>query len=129
MFSDILNNNSERGVKLEKTYINYIDRAIKSIRKFAFDHGGSYDDLFVDDEFQSAIALKLVIIGESVDKLSKYYDIRNRFPEINWGAVKGTRNWLAHDYFSVDFEVIYDICESELEIIEILILIIIDTCL
>ena len=39
----------------------------------------------------------------------------NQYPDIPWLSIKGIRNILAHDYFNIDAEEIYEICLSDLE--------------
>jgi uncharacterized protein with HEPN domain len=34
---------------------------------------------------------------------------------IHWPGVKGVRDMLAHDYFNIDSEEIYNICMNDLE--------------
>jgi uncharacterized protein with HEPN domain len=41
-------------------------------------------------------------------------DIRSDYPEIEWKALAGKRDKLIHHYFGVDYEMIWDIIESEL---------------
>jgi uncharacterized protein with HEPN domain len=40
------------------------------------------------------------------------------YPEIQWPGVKGVRDVLAHDYFSIDNEEIYNICINDLPLLK-----------
>lgn len=63
-----------------------------------------------------AIAMMLIAIGENMKKIDKATggELLGKFPEIHWTGVKGTRDILAHDYFGIDHEEIYNICSFEI---------------
>ena len=54
-----------------------------------------------------ATMMNFVVIGEMVDKLSE--DFKNHHPEIEWQKIKGFRNIVAHDYFGIDAEEVWQI--------------------
>jgi len=64
-----------------------------------------------------AIAMMLVAIGENTQKLDKFIDPKlfEQYPDIDWSGIKGLRNILAHNYFSIDAEEIYRLCSNEIE--------------
>ncbi len=55
-------------------------------------------------------------VGENIKKIDKITQgkLLERFPAIHWPGVKGTRDVLAHDYFGIDHEEIYNICINDL---------------
>jgi uncharacterized protein with HEPN domain len=64
-----------------------------------------------------AIAMMLVAIGENTQKLDKFIDPKlfEQYPDIDWSGIKGLRNILAHNYFSIDAEEIYRLCSNEIQ--------------
>ena len=64
-----------------------------------------------------AIAMMLIAIGENIKKIDKITqgELIARHPEIQWPGVKGVRDVLAHDYFNIDNEEIYNICSNDLQ--------------
>ena len=64
-----------------------------------------------------AIAMMLIAIGENNKKIDKITqgELLARHPEIQWPGVKGVRDVLAHDYFNIDNEEIYNICSNDLQ--------------
>lgn len=61
------------------------------------------ESAFVGDmRTRSAVAYQLGIVGEAVGRLSD--DFRAAHPEIPWRKITGMRNWLMHQYDSVDWE-------------------------
>ena len=52
-----------------------------------------------------AVQMNFIVLGESSWKLSD--DIRNALPHVDWRAIKGFRNFVAHDYFGVDENIVW----------------------
>lgn len=52
------------------------------------------------------------IIGEAVGKLSD--DFKKKHNSVSWQEIKATRNYVIHDYFGVDYEVMWNIVDNEL---------------
>lgn len=63
-----------------------------------------------------AIAMMIIAIGESFKKIDKETEglFLKNYPDIDWKGVIGVRNILAHDYFDIDVEVIYKICQRNM---------------
>ena len=58
------------------------------------------------DLYQSAIQYNLLIIGEAASKISRR--LKSRHKNVDWRSLKDFRNVLAHDYFALDTDVIWD---------------------
>ncbi|WP_205569662.1 HepT-like ribonuclease domain-containing protein [Arachidicoccus soli] len=54
----------------------------------------------------------LEIIGEANNKLDP--DFKMEHPEIEWRKIIGTRHKLIHDYFGVDYDIVWDIITNKL---------------
>ena len=64
-------------------------------------------------EHLDSICMVLLSVGEAfrqIDEKTKG-EFLSRYPEIPWRAVVGMRNVLAHDYFDVNENVIFNTCE------------------
>ena len=63
-----------------------------------------------------AIAMLLIAIGESFKKIDTETNgnYLKKYPEIDWRGVIGIRNVLAHDYFDIDAEEIFKICQRDI---------------
>jgi uncharacterized protein with HEPN domain len=71
-------------------------------------------DVFYDDEIlKRAFSRSLEIVGEAVKNIPD--DIRLEYLEVEWRAMAGMRDKLIHHYFGVDYELVWDIIENELE--------------
>ena len=68
----------------------------------AFLQGCDEAGFLADLRLQSAVMMKLVVIGENANKVSK--EFRETHPEIPWHAMYGIRNVLVHAYGQVILE-------------------------
>ena len=59
-----------------------------------------------------ACAMRLLALGEESNRLSA--DCQKRHPQIDWISIYGLCNRVAHDYFRVDFEILWEIIQNEL---------------
>lgn len=70
------------------------------------------------DEFDNdhiifdATMMNFVVIGEMVNKLSDDFKIAH--PELEWNKIKGFRNIVAHDYFGIDAEEVWQIVKNKI---------------
>lgn len=60
-----------------------------------------------------AVVRNFEIIGEAANRLSDDFRILN--PQIEWDRMRGFRNRIVHDYFGIDYEIVWDIIEIDLD--------------
>jgi len=65
------------------------------------------DAFMADPMRQDAIIRNLEIAGEAAKRVPD--NIRDLAPEIPWRQMAGTRDKLAHDYFGVDLDLVWDV--------------------
>ncbi len=73
--------------------------------------GLSKDDVFRDEVRLDAVLLNPHVIGEAVKKLPA--DLRERYPEVAWREIAGLRDFIAHAYFALDLDIIWDAIEQD----------------
>lgn len=61
---------------------------------------------------QTWFTQNLQVIGEAARVLTS--EIRSQYPEIPWTKIIGMRNVLAHNYFEIDFDIVWIVVEQEL---------------
>jgi len=59
-----------------------------------------------------AVIRNFEIIGEASKKIP--VDIQQKYPEIPWKKMYGLRNLIAHEYFGIDYEMIWEIAKKKL---------------
>jgi len=65
---------------------------------------------------QNAVLMQLIVAGESANSLEP--SVFAEAPEVDWPAVVGLRNRIAHGYDTIDRGRIWDECELHLETLE-----------
>lgn len=74
--------------------------------------GKSKDEVLNDEVLCRAIVRSLEIIGEAAKKIDD--EFKSEYPHIEWKKMAGTRDKLIHDYFGIDYDIVYDIIEKKL---------------
>ena len=78
----------------------------------------SYVDAMTFTDFQSdtrtvdAVVHNLLVIGEAARCLPA--SIKENHPDIDWIAINGLRNRIAHEYFGLSLSVIWEIVQTDL---------------
>jgi len=70
----------------------------------------SYEAFVADETLRRAFVRSLEIIGEAAKKVPD--DFRATHPTVEWRAMAGMRDRLIHDYFGVDFELVWDVVQT-----------------
>ena len=78
--------------------------------------GRSQAEISQDEVLSRAVIRSLEIIGEASKRLDNAF--REQHPQIEWKKMAGTRDKLIHDYFGVDYEILWDIFENKLPILK-----------
>lgn len=88
-----------------------MEESIDKIQRFTSDLS-SWQDLKNDEETFDACLMNFVIIGESVLRLdANFIETSN---QIEWHKIRGFRNLIAHDYFGIDIEEVWDILQNKI---------------
>lgn len=75
-------------------------------------HGGTRRDLDTDRMLQLALTRLIGIIGDAANRVTTVgYE---RYPEIPWLRIIGTRNRIIHGYDAVDHDIVWGIVTVEM---------------
>ena len=62
-----------------------------------------------DKRTQQAVVMSLVIIGEASARImDRHSEFIADNPEISWRGMRGMRNRVAHGYFGINLDVVWD---------------------
>ncbi len=85
-------------------FLEDIVTAIEKIERYTINL--TFDDLCKNDMAIDAIARNLEIIGEAAKNIPE--NIKRKYPFVEWKEAIGFRNVLAHNYFGIDLEAVWD---------------------
>jgi uncharacterized protein with HEPN domain len=75
----------------------------------SFVDGVERDEFLADTMIQHAVSMSLIAVGEYIARIAKDSpDFVAAHPAIPWTSVVGMRNRIAHGYYGLDFEVVWD---------------------
>jgi len=64
-----------------------------------------------NETLSKAIVRSLEIIGEATKKIP--LEIKHKYPQVSWAEMAGMRDILIHNYFGVDYDVVWNtICND-----------------
>lgn len=101
-------------MKDDKVFIDHILESINAIEDFS--KGLTKEELKSNRMKQSAIVREIEIIGEAAKNISK--NLKNKYPEIKWQDIIGTRDIITHHYFGLDLDIIWDIINKDIKILK-----------
>ncbi len=95
---------------------DYLDHMLEAAQQACAYIEGLDKAAFLEDKrTQQAVILNLVILGEAVTKLINQDEpFVDRYPDVPWRSMKGMRNRLAHGYFDINLEVVWDTVQTAL---------------
>ena len=89
-------------------------QAIERICRYT--KGKNFEDFIADDMMYYAVVKNIEILGEASNMLTE--EFRQAPPKTPWKQVNGMRNYIVHEYFQVDNNVVWDVITNDLPILE-----------
>jgi len=99
----------------DKGNLSAIVDSCSKINKFT-DDIWDLDSFFADEKTFDAVLMNFVVIGEAVARLSD--ELQEKEKHVPWLEIKGFRNMVAHEYFGIDAEEVWQITKSNLPELE-----------
>lgn len=98
-------------------YLGHLLAAIRRIRRYTEDK--SLKDFSADEQLQDAVVRNIEIIGEAARNIAiQAPDFTAAHPEVPWAALYAMRNRVAHGYWSVDTNVVWQVVQRDLSVLE-----------
>jgi len=102
---------------MQRDYRIYLKDILSSISKIDEYVGDfSFQDLIKDSMRVDAVVRNLEIIGEAAKHVPE--NIRNKYPFVDWRKISALRDILIHEYFGVDFDILWDIVKNKIPILK-----------
>lgn len=92
-------------------------RHVSEAAELACSHveGMDKQEFLADRRTQQAVIMNVVIMGEAVTRmLQEYGTFLDRHPQVPWRNMKGMRNRMAHGYFDIDLNVVWETVRTAL---------------
>lgn len=90
-----------------------------AVQAQSYVEGLAKKDFLADSKTQDAAILKLLVIGELAAKLlDEHAAFVANYPMIPWRQMKGMRNRMAHGYFEIDLNVVWDTIQTDIPALE-----------
>ena len=88
-------------------YLEHIQLAATDACGFIL--GLSKDVFLADRRTQNAVVMSLIVLGEASTKVMELYpEFAQSHATVPWRQMRGMRNRIAHGYFEVDFDMVWD---------------------
>ena len=68
------------------------------------------NDLIENETLKRAVVRSLEIIGEATKKIPA--DVKYQWKEIQWKNMAGMRDKLIHDYFGINYSIVWDVVKN-----------------
>ena len=94
----------------DKHYLADIVEAIERI--LSYTQGLTYADFLANAMVQDAMLRNLQVIGEATKKLSDALSAAH--PDVPWREMAGMRDKIVHDYFGINYQVVWDVVQRDL---------------
>jgi uncharacterized protein with HEPN domain len=91
----------------QSLYLHQMRMAASDIGDFV---DGMDRDAFLNDVLvQRAVGMSILMIGEAVIRLVREYpEFPSDHPELPWSEIQGLRNRIAHGYFDIDMNIVWE---------------------
>lgn len=81
------------------------------IKRYIKDH--DFESFMSDDKTMDAVVRNFEIIGEAANRITP--EFRDENQDIEWTRIRGFRNRIVHDYFGIDYEIVWEITQTYLD--------------
>lgn len=98
-------------------FLNHIEEASRLAREYLA--AISKESFLKDRRTQQAVVLNLMTIGEAAARIANdHKEFTAAHSEIPWAQMRGMRNRMAHGYFDIDLNIVWQTVQSSLPALE-----------
>ncbi len=104
---------SKKDIQRIPDYLEHIVEAIERIHRYVEDL--SEVDFLEDEKTQDAVIRNFEILGEAARNIERYHPMyAEQHQEVPWAVMYAMRNRVAHGYFKVDYELLWQTLHEDL---------------
>lgn len=105
--------------KKKRTQINSAYDILEQVEKIKGKiENVSYNEFKKDDDIQTIIEHKLMIIAEALTNIDLNNLLLVNNDRIYWRLIKDMRNKMVHEYWGIDIKTVYEVAKEEMEELE-----------
>ena len=94
-------------------YLDHMRQAASDACSFV--EGMEKSEFLADKRTQQAVIMSLIVIGESATKvMDQHAEFAGTHPSAPWRSMRGMRNRIAHGYFDINLDVVWDTVQTAL---------------
>jgi len=97
-----------------RVFLNHIREFCEDLQEYLYEIK-SLKELKTSKLYQDAIVRKLEIIGEASNNISK--ELKDKYPDVPWREIKALRNIMAHEYFGLNFNTIWNVLTTKIPLL------------
>jgi uncharacterized protein with HEPN domain len=94
----------------DNVYLHHIMDAIELIEDYT--KGMSENEFLTNSMAHDAVVRQIEIIGEAARNISD--EFQSKYPELPWAKMVGIRNKITHEYFNVNYAIVWDTVKDDL---------------
>jgi len=96
-----------------RTYHVYLDDLLMAMSRISeYIAGHTFESFKKDYKTVDAVIRNFEIIGEASKNIP--VEIKSKYPDVPWAEMYLLRNKISHEYFGVDYEIIWDVAYNHL---------------
>jgi uncharacterized protein with HEPN domain len=86
------------------------DMRAACVKILRYTSGLTFEQFIEDEKSFDAVVRNLEILGEAAKHVPN--EVRERHTGIEWRKISGLRDFMAHEYFGIDHEILWDVIEN-----------------
>jgi uncharacterized protein with HEPN domain len=99
--------------KKDRTYRLFLEDMLLAMNRVAeYINGLSFIEFKHDYKTVDAVIRNFEVIGEASKNMPK--EIKDKYPLVPWDEMYLMRNKISHEYFGVDYEILWDVASNSL---------------
>jgi uncharacterized protein with HEPN domain len=98
----------------ERLYLNDILEAARDIEQII--GGRDLGEILGDVAAHRGVLHALMVIGEAAARIPT--ELRDKYPEVQWRSIVGFRNVVVHEYFALDWTIVWETLNVDLPMLQ-----------